>query len=129
MTNAATQVVSADLNDAATELEVVWGDRHGSRYPLKLLRGECPCASCRTEREDAKRNPFHMLGPEIRPASFELGDVEPVGGYGLRFIWKDGHSTGIYTFDYLREICPCEDCRAGRKQDEVPYVHGIFIPG
>jgi DUF971 family protein len=38
--------------------------------------------------------------------------VEPVGQYAIRIDWSDGHNTGIYSFDHLRKICPCESCRA-----------------
>jgi hypothetical protein len=33
-----------------------------------------------------------------------------VGNYALAFAWSDGHSTGIYTFEYLRKLCPCPQC-------------------
>jgi DUF971 family protein len=33
-----------------------------------------------------------------------------VGRYAIRFHWSDGHSTGIYTFEHLRELCPCPIC-------------------
>ncbi len=42
----------------------------------------------------------------IAPASLEL-----VGRYAIRIWWQDGHSSGIYTFDYLRDLCPCQECR------------------
>jgi DUF971 family protein len=42
-----------------------------------------------------------------------LEAVEPVGSYALQFIWGDGHSTGIYSWDWLRAACPCEECLPG----------------
>jgi DUF971 family protein len=36
-----------------------------------------------------------------------------VGNYALHFEWSDGHTTGIYSFDYLRRICPCATCAGG----------------
>ena len=51
----------------------------------------------------------------------ELGDdqidrdqIEPVGLFGVRPYWKDGHNTGIYGLSLLRAICPCEECAAAR---------------
>jgi DUF971 family protein len=38
-------------------------------------------------------------------------DVEPVGHYAIRILWSDGHSTGIYSFEHFRKICPCPACR------------------
>ncbi|HEY1266366.1 MAG TPA: gamma-butyrobetaine hydroxylase-like domain-containing protein [Candidatus Binatia bacterium] len=35
----------------------------------------------------------------------------PVGNYAIMFRWGDGHETGIYTFQYLRSLCPCEECK------------------
>lgn len=123
---AATRIQEADLNDSAQALEVKWADGHASSYPLKYLRAECPCATCRSERQAAKDNPFHILSGGL-PSS-DLRNVEPVGLYGMRLVWADGHATGIYTFDYLRQICPCEACRARRTEPDTPYVHGIYIP-
>ena len=39
-----------------------------------------------------------------------LDTIEPVGNYAVCFRWSDGHMTGIYTFDYLRSLCPCQEC-------------------
>lgn len=41
----------------------------------------------------------------------ELKDLVPVGSYGLTPYWADGHSAGIYRWDYLRALCPCDECR------------------
>jgi DUF971 family protein len=40
----------------------------------------------------------------------ELVHVDGVGNYAVSFTWADGHSTGIYSFRLLRELCPCEAC-------------------
>jgi DUF971 family protein len=41
-----------------------------------------------------------------------LIDIQPIGNYAIEFHWHDGHSTGIYTYDYLRSLCPCPECDA-----------------
>ena len=46
----------------------------------------------------------------LRPGEYELNSIQTVGNYALQLIWGDGHQTGIYTFDYLREICECKEC-------------------
>jgi DUF971 family protein len=46
--------------------------------------------------------------------------VEPVGNYALRFRWSDGHDTGIYTFDFLRRLCPCAECEPGGLKEPPP---------
>jgi DUF971 family protein len=35
-----------------------------------------------------------------------------VGNYAIELRWQDGHSTGIYSFEYLRSLCPCTHCTA-----------------
>jgi DUF971 family protein len=124
------EICVADLRDAEEALDITWGDGHQSVYSLKELRKECPCAGCRSAREEAKRNtdPFRVLASNVRPPSHTVTNIEAVGRYGMRIGWGDGHNTGIYTFEYLRELCPCEVCRAARRADDLPYVHGIYIP-
>lgn len=127
----AQQILDADLNDTSQTLEITWGDQHHSSYPLKYLRAECPCATCRTERQEAKKdtNPFRVLTTGVKPESWQIADLQQVGRYALQFRWGDGHSTGIYSFEYLRTLCPCEVCKAQREPDDKPFVHGIYIPG
>ncbi|NIT12675.1 MAG: DUF971 domain-containing protein, partial [Candidatus Dadabacteria bacterium] len=49
--------------------------------------------------------PLTINKPNITPRR-----IEPVGQYALRFYWSDRHSTGIYTFQFIRELCSCEKC-------------------
>ncbi len=98
-------------------VQIQWKDGHRSEYGLKYLRERCPCASCTgahghaPEAPAAENSPFPMFKPALK-----LDGVEPVGRYGLQFEWNDGHSTGIYSFDYLRQICTCADCAAGSQE-------------
>ncbi len=88
-------------------MKIVWADGHESQYPLEHLRQNCPCASCRGDAHSpAPASPFPMFKPAAK-----LKDVESVGRYAIRLLWADGHSTGIYSFDHLRDICPCPECR------------------
>ena len=88
-------------------LKIVWADGHTSPYALDYLRSNCPCATCRVAAEAPAQppSPFPLYKPAPR-----LNNAETVGRYALRLLWADGHSTGIYSFDYLREICPCPEC-------------------
>jgi len=85
--------------------DVSWNDGHFSSYPSWYLRENCPCASC-VEEFTGRR----MILKGSIPSTIERVDVGPVGNYALSFTWSDGHSTGIYTFDFLRQICPCREC-------------------
>jgi DUF971 family protein len=107
--------VSADPKNIEVSLSsgvrIDWKDGHRSEYKLDYLRDHCPCASCRnapTKSQDAG-TPFPMFKRALR-----MNGVEPVGRYALRFLWNDGHTTGIYSFEHLREICPCDECRSKR---------------
>src|SRR5690349_8326444 len=108
MTPESQQIRTADVNEERQALDITWRDGHASAYPLKYLRSECPCANCRTERDQARSNPFHIVSGGAGPLGAQLMGVEAVGRYGMRIAWGDGHDAGIYTFEYLREICPCE---------------------
>jgi DUF971 family protein len=92
------------------ELAVAWSDGHESYYPPKPLRCACTCAACVDETSGRK-----VLRDESVPAEIRATSVHPVGNYGLSVRWSDGHDTGIYTFERLRALCPCEGCSpAGR---------------
>ncbi len=96
-------------------LEVVWDDGHRSVYPLPLLRRACPCATCRSQREQESPSPLRILKSPLDPARMvTVESAELVGNYAVRFVWRDGHDTGIYEFRALRDLCPCDACRARR---------------
>ena len=84
------------------ELALSWTDGMESFLPLERLRRACPCASCGGE-PDVLGN---ISRPEVSytPSSFELRGWEMIGGYALQPRWGDGHSTGLYSFQYLRRL-------------------------
>lgn len=95
-------------------LDVLWEDGHRSTYPLALLRRACPCATCRSEREQQQASPLRILkSPGDPERMITVESAELVGNYAVRFVWRDGHDTGIYDFRALRDLCPCEACRPG----------------
>jgi DUF971 family protein len=89
-------------------LTIEWQDGLSSKYPISGLRAACPCAECRAGKENQNiPSPLEMQElPVINPASTDLERVEQVGNYGIQLHWKDGHSYGIYTWEYLRNLCP-----------------------
>jgi DUF971 family protein len=99
--NSATRPVPLEITRAnAADVRVRWSDGHDAVYPALYLRQRCPCAVCQTARgpEDADVHPLAITA---------------VGGYAIQLEWSDGHSTGVYSYDYLRAICPCRICAEG----------------
>ena len=90
------------------KLEIEWQDGLKSTYPLGMLRAMCPCALCRTVREEekGKKKPLLQILPGNYATPLAVVDAELVGGYALRLEWSDNHGSGIYSFQYLREISP-----------------------
>jgi DUF971 family protein len=99
-------------------LMIDWADGHHSEYPLRGLRAACPCAECRGGHAGmGKAGTPHMLElPMVESRSSELVSMEMVGNYAVQLVWKDGHSHGIYTWELLRQMCPCGE--HGRSGDE-----------
>lgn len=90
-------------------LMIDWEDGHHSEYKLAGLRAACPCAECRGGHEGMgkKGTPEMLAIPLSATGSTELERMEGVGNYALQLVWSDGHAYGIFTWDYLRELCPC----------------------
>ena len=80
-------------------IHVVWEDGQGSHYPYRFVRGNCPCAMCVIEGTN-QRVVFEKDVPEDVMAI----DWLQVGRYAVQFLWSDTHETGIFTFNYLREL-------------------------
>lgn len=85
------------------ELAIKWEDDTESFITLQSLRGHCPCAGCKGE-VDIMGNLYKGPDKPLTPASYEIRQFGIVGGYGLQPVWGDGHSSGIFSFDYLRRI-------------------------
>ena len=93
-----------------TGVTIEWRDGHVSTWPFAWLRHACPCATCHEARE-AEDRPPGVVRP--KPASLlplyeappRPAEVEAVGKYALRFTWADGHNAGLYSWDYLRNVC------------------------
>ncbi|HML15457.1 MAG TPA: DUF971 domain-containing protein [Bryobacteraceae bacterium] len=99
-------------------IKIDWKGGHRSEYTLAYLRDECPCATCTgthgTQPQKSNYSKPADLFPMYKP-TLKMLNVEPVGSYAIKIDWSDGHSTGIYSFDHLRRICPCGECRAERE--------------
>ena len=88
-----------------------WQDGHVERLPFAYLRGACPCAAC---KGDHRQIDIRTITPK---SGVFLVEQQAQGRYALRLLWSDAHYTGIYTYDYLRALCPCEVCSAEQRRD------------
>lgn len=96
-----------EIKRLPNSLAIQWKDGHRSEHSYRLLRENCPCARCDAERQNDKL--LRVLPSEAFWGKLHIVDIQRVGRYAIRFRWSDGHSTGIYTFAFLRELDAPED--------------------
>lgn len=84
------------------EFALSFSDRSEAYLPLAMVRRACPCAGCQGEPDALGR----VMKPTVEhgPKAFDLLKFETVGGYAIQLFWGDGHSTGIYSYSYLRRL-------------------------
>lgn len=87
-------------------LSVVWADETESFFPIAHLRRFSPSADARELRREMDKNPLTVLPSSASSGPVIAADAELVGNYALRIVFSDGHRTGLYTWEYLREIDP-----------------------
>ena len=92
-----------DIQHIGNELAVKWDDGAETYITLENLRRNCPCAGCKGET-DIMGNVYKAAPKPLAPAAFQLLRIATVGGYAVQPQWADGHSSGIYSFDYLRYL-------------------------
>jgi len=84
-------------------LEIEWADGHRTCYTAAELRRMCPCAECVSETTGVR-----IHDPASVPDDLEQRDLSLVGNYAVSLVFSDGHSHGIFTFDFLRRNDPGE---------------------
>ena len=92
-----------DIQQIGEEVAIKWEDGSESYVSLETLRRHCPCAGCKGEM-DVMGNLYKGPEAQLSPASFQLRQIRNIGGYAVQPIWADGHSSGIYSFDYLKRV-------------------------
>jgi len=109
-------------------LDIGWADGHSSHYDFAYLREHCPCAMCDDERRKKQNFTAHAPStPNAATAVLPMFKPRPgaraakaVGNYALQIDFSDGHTTGIYSYDYLRSICPCAECAKLFRSGDAP---------
>ena len=97
------RLTPVQIAQVGSELAIAWNDGVESFIQLEQLRRGCPCAVCQGEADVMG----HVDRPQrtFSPASFELRSYQTIGGYALQPVWADGHSSGLFAFNYLRKLC------------------------
>ena len=98
------KVNKVELDDKSVYIE--WNDGHKSFYDCIHLRVNCGCAECVEEWSNRK-----LLDPMSIPSDLKAEDYLMIGRYAIQFLWSDAHFTGIYTFEMLRTLCQCAQCK------------------
>jgi DUF971 family protein len=93
-----------NIQQIGRELALQWNDGIENYLELEFLRRACPCAACGGEPD--------VMGQISRPNvtytadSFVLTGFNLIGGYAVQLQWRDGHNTGLYSYQYLRRLVP-----------------------
>ena len=98
-----------------TALQINWDDGHNSIYFADYMRLNCPCALC--EKLQLRTNPELFKNLD----SIRFTKWEKSGNYAVKVRFSDGHSTGIYRYELLREICQCDQCEGNTFSIRGPF--------
>lgn len=96
-------------------LIIDWDDGTRSELPLSGLRAACPCAECRGGHAGmgGPGSPEMLRQPLPEGWSAALESLQGIGNYALQPVWGDGHSYGIFSWEYLRQLCPGGEVHGG----------------
>lgn len=92
-----------NLQVIGTELAIVWNDGSETYLPLETVRRSCPCAGCKGEADifgNVYKNPEKSLTKD----SVAVSQIRLVGAYGIQPLWGDGHSSGIFSWEFLQGL-------------------------
>jgi DUF971 family protein len=105
------------LHQKSRVMEIAFSDGAGFRLPYEYLRVYSPSAEVRG----------HGPGQEVLQTGkreVEIRALEAVGSYAVQPVFSDGHSTGIYSRDYLYELGQKQDRRWREYLDKLATAGG-----
>ncbi len=102
---AATKPLKIQRLQETLTLRIEWADEHSCEMPYDYLRRACPCAICTTDRKETDKG-LRVISGESPQDVIKIDEISLVGAYAINMSWSDGHDTGIYSFRFLRELCP-----------------------
>jgi DUF971 family protein len=108
-------------------VDIAWADGHSSHFDFPFLRENCPCATCNDERAKKESAPVLGAAPILTPSPLlpmykpkaRAQSASQVGNYAIQIFFSDGHSTGIFSYDYLRALCPCPECAQAFRAEQI----------
>jgi len=80
-------------------LYILWNDNLQTTIELTKLRKICPCALCEKDRENKDKK----IIPIMNTDEITVSDIQLVGNYALNIKWKDGHNSGYYNYNFIRD--------------------------
>ena len=94
------------LKGAETSLRIEWNDGAVHEISWKRLRDACPCATCRDQKQNPAENESDLLpvlsvteARPLKPTAMRL-----IGNYAYGIEFGDGHNTGIFSLELLRQL-------------------------
>lgn len=100
--------IELSRNEDGTSLLMIWSDGMRRSLKVEVLRRACPCATCREKRLTRPGPAASTSLPIVKAVSsaMQIVAMQPAGNYGYHIEFSDGHASGIYTLEMLREFCP-----------------------
>ena len=116
-----TTPVKINLHARSRELELGYSNGDSFRLSCEYLRVYSPSAEVKG----------HGPGQEVLQTGklhIAINDIKPVGNYVLQLVFDDGHDTGLYSWDYLYELCSQQDVRWQNYLDKLNTEGGSRDP-
>jgi DUF971 family protein len=85
-------------------LLIDWSDGQRRSYRVRELRDACPCATCREKRSQPQDPLALPVLKQVQTQPLTIAAMEPMGNYAYAIRFSDGHDTGIFAFDLLRQL-------------------------
>lgn len=81
------------------QLHIRWSDGTESTLKNHDVRLACKCAQCVNEYTGEK-----LLDPASVAEDVEVAEIQPLGNYAVAVEWNDGHTSSIYSWEYLKQL-------------------------
>ncbi|TWU07134.1 hypothetical protein CA54_55390 [Symmachiella macrocystis] len=99
------ELMPLNLSSQDGNLIIVWNDGVRMEYAATVLRNSCPCATCRAQRNAPAPDPLGLPVLSIEEAApTKVAGMKPLGNYAYNIAFSDGHATGIYSLELLRDL-------------------------